>query len=205
MLYEGHAVAAARGFVRTRMPAAYQVVRPYEALTGTTFPKLKPHALWYRQPIYYRGNHLTSGTDGEPLAVPSYAKTLDYELELGFVLAHPLRDAAPQTPRPRSAGSWCSTISPPATCSLPRWPRASARRSRSVRSAMSAVVVTADEILPHWRSLKAAYASTARSSPHPRREQSGRWGEVLAHASRPSNHTRASCSARAPCPRAAEL
>lgn len=57
MLYESHAIAAARGFVRTQMPAAFQLVRAYEALTGATFPKLKPHALWYRQPIYYMGNH----------------------------------------------------------------------------------------------------------------------------------------------------
>ncbi|MGH9807642.1 MAG: fumarylacetoacetate hydrolase family protein, partial [Terriglobia bacterium] len=59
MLYEAHAIAAARGFVNAYMPAAARVVSAYEALTRRTFPKLKPHALWYRQPLYYMGNHLT--------------------------------------------------------------------------------------------------------------------------------------------------
>jgi hypothetical protein len=97
MLYEDHAIAAARGFVHAFMPGAARVVSAYEALTRATFPRLKPHALWYRQPVYYMGNHLTISTDGEDIAMPSYTRALDYELELGFVLAQPLLDATPQT------------------------------------------------------------------------------------------------------------
>src|SRR5262245_2522488 len=73
MLYEAHAIAAARGFVHRFMPRAARVVSAYEGLTRRTFPRLKPHALWYRQPIYYMGNHLTFATDGEDIAIPSYA------------------------------------------------------------------------------------------------------------------------------------
>ena len=87
------------------MPRAAGVVRTYEALTRRTFPRLKPHALWYRQPVYYMGNHLTFATDGEDIAIPSYTSALDYELELGFVLAHPLLDATPTRPSGRSAAS----------------------------------------------------------------------------------------------------
>ena len=39
------------------------------------------------------GNHLTFAADGEDVAMPLYTRALDYELELGFVLAHPLLDA----------------------------------------------------------------------------------------------------------------
>ena len=42
MLYERHAVDAARGFVRCFMPKFAPIVRTYEASTGRDFPKLKP-------------------------------------------------------------------------------------------------------------------------------------------------------------------
>ncbi len=50
---------------------------------------------------------------------------------------------------------------------------------------MSAVVVSADEILPRWRDLVAASISTASVS-REMRNASAQWslGEVLAHASR---------------------
>ena len=186
MLYESHAIAAARGFVRTQMPAAFQLVRAYEALTGGTFPKLKPHALWYRQPICYMGNHLTFATDGEAVAVPSYARAIDYELELGFVLAHPLRDAAPETAeaaiggfvvlndftaRDVQLGEMASGFGP--------------RKSKHFRSAMSNVVVTADEVLTRWRGLQGFVRLNGTLLAEPS-TAGARWslGEVLAHASR---------------------
>ncbi len=186
MLYEGHAVAAARGFVRTRMPAAYQVVRAYEALTGTTFPKLKPHALWYRQPTYYMGNHLTFVTDGEPVAVPSYAKTLDYELEFGFVLAHPLRDAAPESAEAAIGGFVVLNDFSARDVQLAEMASGfGPQKSKHFRSAMSAVVVTADEILPRWRNLKGCVRLNGALIAEPS-TAGARWslGEVLAHASR---------------------
>ena len=186
MLYETHAIDAARGFVNTYMPAASRVVRAYEALTKRTFAKLKPHALWYRQPVYYFGNHLTIATDGDDIELPSYAKTLDYELELGFVLAHPLRDATPDTAE-RAIGGFVVLndfsvrdvqLAEMATGLGPQ-------KSKHFASAISKVVVTADEILPRWRSLKAhvrlngaLVTETTAAGPQ--------WslGEVLAHASR---------------------
>src|SRR5215475_9476889 len=64
MLYERHAVDAARGFVRCFMPKFAPIVRTYEGLTGRDFPKLKPRPLWYHQPVYYMGNHLAFVTNG---------------------------------------------------------------------------------------------------------------------------------------------
>ncbi len=186
MLYESHAVAAARGFVRKEMPAAFQVVRAWEAVTRHPFPRLKPHALWYRQPIYYMGNHLTFVTDGEAVAVPSYARSLDYELELGFVLAHPLRDAKPETAEAAIGGFVVLNDFSAREVQLAEMASGfGPQKSKHFQSAMSKVVVTADEILPRWRELKGfvringtliGEVSTAGA----------RWslGEVLAHASR---------------------
>src|SRR5262245_65174249 len=70
--------------------------RVYEALTGRPFPKLKPRPLWYHQPVYYMGNHLAFVTDDADVAIPSYTRALDYDLELGFVISHGLFNASPE-------------------------------------------------------------------------------------------------------------
>jgi 2-keto-4-pentenoate hydratase/2-oxohepta-3-ene-1,7-dioic acid hydratase in catechol pathway len=41
----------------------------------------------YRLPTYYKGNHLSLIGDGEVVRWPEYSDWMDYELELGFVLA----------------------------------------------------------------------------------------------------------------------
>ena len=186
MLYESHAIAAARGFVRTQMPAAFHVVRAYEALTGRTFPRLKPHALWHRQPIYYMSNHLTFATDGEPVAIPSYARTLDYELELGFVLARPVRDASPETAEAASGGFVVLNDFSARDVQLAEMASGfGPQKSKHFRSAMSNVVVTADEILPRWHTLKGSVRLNGALICEPP-TGGARWslGEVLAHASR---------------------
>jgi 2-keto-4-pentenoate hydratase/2-oxohepta-3-ene-1,7-dioic acid hydratase in catechol pathway len=93
MVYEKHAVDAARGMARRFVPAGYRIGRAYEAITRRTFPAFAPHSLWYRQPVYYMSNALTIVPSGVPIAFPSYSRALDFELELGVVLGTPLRDA----------------------------------------------------------------------------------------------------------------
>jgi 2-keto-4-pentenoate hydratase/2-oxohepta-3-ene-1,7-dioic acid hydratase in catechol pathway len=184
MLYEAHAIAAARGFVNAFMPGAARIVTAYEAVTGLVFPKLKPPALWYRQPIYYMGNHLTIATDGDEIAIPSYTRALDYELELGFVLAHPLRDATPDaaeaaiggfvvlndfSARDVQADEMTSGFGP--------------QKAKHFASAMSKIVVTADEILPRWRGLKGSVRLNGALVAEPT-TAGARWslGEIVAHA-----------------------
>lgn len=96
MLYERHAIDSTRGYVKRFLPALYPVTRLYERLTRRPFPAFKPKPIWYRQPLYYMGNHLAFVPSGTPVAWPSYTQALDYELELGFVLAHPLFNPTPQ-------------------------------------------------------------------------------------------------------------
>ncbi len=186
MLYEAHAVDAARGFVRRFMPAAAPVVATYEAVTRRTFPKLKPHALWHRQPIYYMGNHLTFATDGDDIAVPPYTQALDYELELGFVLARPLRDADPTTAEAAIGGFVVLNDFSARDVQLGEMRSGfGPQKAKHFRSAMSAVVVSADEILPRWRTLRGSvHLNGAPVAECATRDARWSLGEVLAHASR---------------------
>lgn len=93
MLYEQHAVDASRAMTRRYLPGAYRLAAAYERLTRSTFPRFKPAALWYQQPIYYMSNALTFVPTGTEIVPPDYAHDLDYELELGFVIGKPLFNA----------------------------------------------------------------------------------------------------------------
>ena len=185
MLFEAHAINAARGFVKRFMPRAAPVVRTYEKLTGRTFPKLKPNALWYRQPIYYMGNHLTFVTDATNVAVPSYTSALDYELELGFVLAHPLLNAFPETAESAIGGFVVLNDFSARDVQLDEMASGfGPQKAKHFCNAISKVVVTADEILPRWCNLEGHVRLNGERIGEVR-TAGARWslGEVLAHAS----------------------
>jgi len=150
MLYEEHLVNASRGFAKRFMPGTYRVLAAYEKMTGRTFPMLKPKKIWYRKPIYYMGNHLSFVTEGETIPIPSYCTELDYELELGFLISRPLRNASPDealgavggfvilndfSARDVQKDEMTSGFGPV--------------KAKNFANAISAVVVTADEIVPH--------------------------------------------------------
>lgn len=94
MLYEKHAIDAARGFVKKYMPNLFPIVSAYEKILKKTFPKLKPKKRFYQHPIYYMGNHLNFVSEGDSISIPSYTKELDYELELGVLITKPLKNAS---------------------------------------------------------------------------------------------------------------
>ncbi|MBI1649820.1 fumarylacetoacetase [Hyphomicrobium sulfonivorans] len=185
MLYEAHAIDAARGFVRRFMPATARIASAYEVVTRRTFPPLRPSALWYRQPIYYMGNHLTISTDGDDIAIPHYTNALDYELELGFVLAHPLRDATPEAAEAAIGGFVVLNDFSARDVQLAEMRSGfGPQKAKHFASAISAVVVSADEILPRWNELRGSVSINGQ----PVAEcatQNARWslGEALAHAS----------------------
>jgi hypothetical protein len=101
MLFERHYIQAARGYLRRFRPSIGRLASAYELVMRRTFPPLKPAALWYRQPIYYMGNHLRFVPDGAEIPWPNYTDALDYELELGFFLSKPLLDATPKKLNPQ--------------------------------------------------------------------------------------------------------
>jgi 2-keto-4-pentenoate hydratase/2-oxohepta-3-ene-1,7-dioic acid hydratase in catechol pathway len=186
MLYERHAVDAARGFVNRFMPKLMPMVRGYEAVTGRDFPKLRPNPLWYRQPVYYMGNHLTFVTDGADVPIPSYTTALDYELELGFVISQSLFNASPEEGESAIGGFVVLNDFSARDVQLEEMSSGfGPQKAKHFASAISNVVVTADEVLPCWRSLKGyvkinGHLVTETTSEGPR------WslGEILAQASR---------------------
>jgi 2-keto-4-pentenoate hydratase/2-oxohepta-3-ene-1,7-dioic acid hydratase in catechol pathway len=186
MLFERHAVDAARGFARRFMPAAFRVAQAYERVSRKTFPAFRPGALWRRQPIYYMGNHLAFVPSGAEVRAPAYTKALDYELELGFVLGAPLFDATPQeaeraiaafvvlndfTARDVQLAEMRSGFGP--------------QKSKHFLNSMSQTAVTADAILPRLDSLSAFVRingeTVARTDLRGMRHG---LGEALAHVSK---------------------
>lgn len=95
-LYEQHWIQSSRGYAKRFLPAAHAFTSVYERLLRRPFPAFKPHALAYRQPVYYFGNHLSFVPSGTPIQPPRFTQALDYELELGAVLSKPLRNATPE-------------------------------------------------------------------------------------------------------------
>ena len=96
MLYERHAIDAARGYAKRFHPMAYRVARLYEVASHRPFPAFRPGMLWYAQPLYYMGNHLSFLPSEAVVPWPRYTQALDYELELGVVLVRPLFNATPE-------------------------------------------------------------------------------------------------------------
>ncbi|MFY9656782.1 MAG: fumarylacetoacetate hydrolase family protein [Methylocystis sp.] len=156
MLFERHAIDAARGWARRFAPRAFPLARLYESLTGRDFPAFRPPRLYYRQPIYYMGNALSFVPSGAPVAAPSYSQALDYELELGFVLAKPLLNATPQ--EAQSAIGAFVVLNDFSARDVQREEMQSGfgpQKAKHFLSSLSETAVTADEILPRLASLKA--------------------------------------------------
>ena len=124
------------------------------------------------------GNHLAFVTDGAAIPVPSYTRALDYELELGCVLAHGLLDATPQEAEAAIGGFVVfNDFSARDVQHAEMLSGFGPQKAKHFRNAISSVVVTADEVLPHWRALKGSVRINGkldlRSRPPPTR--AGRW------------------------------
>ncbi len=186
MLYERHAIDAARGFVRSFKSHLLPIVSGFESITGKEFPALKPKALWHREPIYYFGNHLNFLNDGDDVPMPSYTKALDYELELGFVLARGLYNASSDQAEAAIGGFFVLNDFSARDVQLDEMRSGfGPQKSKHFANAMSSIVVTADEILPRWASLE-GYVRINDDEVAKPLAAGARWslGEVLAHASR---------------------
>jgi len=94
MLYEKHAIDAARGFVKKYLPHMLAEMIEYEEKNGEPIALVKPKERYYKHPIYYLGNHLNFFTDGDEFSIPAYTKELDYELEIGAFITKPLKNAS---------------------------------------------------------------------------------------------------------------
>lgn len=191
MLYERHVLDASRGLVRRLHPGQFRVIQAAEAITRRPFPLLKPHRLFYTQPIYYMSNAMTFVPSGTPIAPPSYSRALDYELEIGFVLSRGLFDATPAEALD-AIGAFV-VLNDFSARDVQRAEMDSGfgpQKSKHFTSSLSEVAVTADEILPRIDTLHGSVtingAEVARVCSAGMQHS---LGEILAHASR-SEHLR---------------
>jgi len=161
MLYEEHAIAAARGMVRRFMPVAWRFVSIYEAVFRKPPASLRPKRLWYEKPIYYMGSHVNFFADGDTIPWPSYTRALDYELELGAVVCRPLHDATPEEALQAVGGF---VVVNDVSARDVQYPEMTSGfgpvKSKNFANAMSAEVVTVDEILPRITELDAEVLAT---------------------------------------------
>ena len=186
MLYEQHNIDAARGLVRRFHPGLFRLTSASERVTGRPVPQFKPKPLFYRQPIYYMSNAQSFVPSGTPVAVPDYSHALDFELEIGFVLAAPLLDA---TPAEATAAIGAFVVLNDFSARDVQLPEMRSglgpQKSKHFASSMSDTAVTADETLPRIDaltgsvSLNGSVVSTVSSA-----GMQHSLGDVLAHASR---------------------
>lgn len=156
MLGERHLINSSRGFTKRLMPRVMPLVKMYEVITGKPFPAFVPKKPWYDNPVYYKGNVLSFVGDGETITYPKYATLKDYELELGMIITKDIINATEKEGLD-AIGAFCvfndfsarnvqldemrKTGFGPCKC-------------KDFASAISSVVVTADEILPVMDKLK---------------------------------------------------
>lgn len=186
--WEEHWVQAAHSLVRRNLRAAWPFIRAYEAIGRRTFPALRPGAAFGDHPDYYTGNHRTIRADGDEIPWPAYTDLLDYELEFGVVVDHPIRDATPAEATEAIGGFVVFNDVSARDVQWDEQRRSSfgpVVKTKTFASTMGSVVVTPDEILPHLDGLDASvvvdgetWASTSTAGL--------RWspGDWLAYASR---------------------
>jgi len=89
MVCEGHVTQAIRAIVKRRRP---WIARADAALARIGRGFLRPPAVWYRQPIYYKGNPHSVVGHGADVRWPVGEERLDYELEFGIFIGRTGRD-----------------------------------------------------------------------------------------------------------------
>lgn len=159
-IYPAHVEQSARVLVRRFFPKpAAVVLRLFERFTRRTFPPLKPDTPFFEQPAFYVGNHTAFLADGETMPWPSHTDHLDYELELGFVLAATVADATPEQGEAAIGGfvlinDWSARDVQAAEYRHGMF--GPAVKAKSFNNSIGTVVVTADELLRRAGSLSAS-------------------------------------------------
>jgi 2-keto-4-pentenoate hydratase/2-oxohepta-3-ene-1,7-dioic acid hydratase in catechol pathway len=185
MIFEQHAINAARGYARHFHPVAERFVRIGEMITRRPFRSYVPSKLWYKEPIYYMSNALTYVPSGTPISFPSYSQALDYELELGFVLKSPLYNASAEAAE-QAIGAFVVICDFSARdVQIPEMRSGfGPQKSKHFISSLSSTAVTPESILADWRKLRASVTINGTVIAQPE-ALSARYslGEMLARAS----------------------
>ena len=156
MLCEAHIINSGRGFVKNTMPKVLPLVKVYEGLFRKPFPSFLPKKAWYDNPVYYKGNVMSFIGDGETVNYPQYATLKDYELELGMIITKDIVNATEEEGL-SAIGAFCVFNDFSArNVQLDEMKKTGFGpcKAKDFASAISNVVVTADEVLPVIDSLK---------------------------------------------------
>ena len=154
LLWEKHYIDSARGFAKKFYPKFFPIIKIYETVLRKPFPAFIPKGLWYKQPIYYMGNHLAFETDGYTIPIPDYCTVLDYELEFGIILSKPLFNATPDEAEKAIGGfTLFNDISARNVQRAEMKSGFGLQKAKNFCNIMGSVVVTADEILPIWKNM----------------------------------------------------
>jgi 2-keto-4-pentenoate hydratase/2-oxohepta-3-ene-1,7-dioic acid hydratase in catechol pathway len=158
-IYPAHVEQSARVLVKRFFPKPAAVaMRGFERVTGRTFPPLKSNAAFREQPAFYVGNHTAFLADGATMPWPSHTDFLDYELELGFVLAAPVADATPQEGEAAIGGFFLINDWSARDVQADEYRHGifgPVVKAKTFNNSIGAVVVTADELLARAGSLDA--------------------------------------------------
>ncbi len=156
-LWERHMTRAAKGMVsRFGSPLLKSLAAGHERLTGRLIAPMRPRPNYYRFPQYYMGNHRSLIEDGQELPWPSFSEVVDFELEIGMVIARQVRDCTPSEGL-SSIGGFC--IVNDWTARDVQWDDTrrgtfgGVVKAKTFAGSIGAVVVTTDEILPRFNRL----------------------------------------------------
>jgi 2-keto-4-pentenoate hydratase/2-oxohepta-3-ene-1,7-dioic acid hydratase in catechol pathway len=156
-IWEAHMICGAKGMVQRFGSAPLRALaKTYETVTRSVLPAMRPRRNYYRFPQYYMGNHRSLIADGEEVPWPSFSGVLDFELEIGVVISRQVRDCTPEEGL-AAIGGFC--VVNDWTARDTQWDDirngtfGGVVKAKTFASAMSPVVVTADEILPRFMQL----------------------------------------------------
>jgi len=156
MLCERHVINSAPGFMKYTMRKAVPLVKIYEWIFRKPFPAFFPKKAWYDNPIYYKGNVMSFIGDGETAIYPKYATLKDYELELGMIITKDIINATEKEGLD-AIGAFCvfnDFSARNVQLDEMRNTGFGPCKAKDFASAISNVVVTADEVLPIIDTLK---------------------------------------------------
>ncbi len=156
-LWEAHMIGVARGLLRLRESPAGLVADRYERLARRPFPRLRPRPLGYERPLYYKGNPATCIGDGDTVRWPAYTQALDYELEIGIVIARDGTDLTPEEALGMVGGFVLLNDFSARDVQFREMVEGlmGPAKSKDFSTALGSVVVTAEEFLPALESLTA--------------------------------------------------
>lgn len=155
MLCERHVINSSRGMAKYALPEKYPLINAYEKIFHRTFPGLIPKKPYYENPIYYKGNHLSFVSSMTNVVFPEYATLLDYELELGMIITKDVYNATEKEGL-EAIGAFCvfndfsaRNVQYAEMIQTGFGPC----KAKDFASAISNVVVTADEVFPFLETL----------------------------------------------------